>query len=136
MTLCCNTIQYVQLQGSEILKKRYKSPFPALNVFRCEEPVAMDTVYSDEPAIDDGSTCAQLYVGTKSTVADVYSMKSEKQLVNTLEDNICEQGAMKLLIGGSVQSEISSWILDVLHTLSIPSWQSEPQQQHQNPCEQ
>jgi hypothetical protein len=58
----------------------------------------MDTVYSDEPAIDDSSTCAQLYVGTKSTVADVCSMRSEKQLVNMLEDNICEQGAMKLLI--------------------------------------
>jgi hypothetical protein len=104
------------------------------NVFRREEPVAMDTVYSDEPAIDDSSTCAQLYIGTKSTVADVYSMKSEKQLVNTLEDNIREQGAMKLLISDSAQSEISSQILDVLCTLCIPSWQSEPYQQHQNPC--
>jgi hypothetical protein len=94
-------------------------------VFRREEPVAMDTVYSDEPAIDDSSTCAQLYVGTKSTVADVYGMKSEKQLVNTLEDNICEHGAMKLLISDSAQSDISSWILDVLSTLCIPSWQSE-----------
>jgi hypothetical protein len=120
----CNTTQYIQLPGSEILKKRYKSPCPALNVFRREEPVAMDTVYSDKPAIDNSSTCAQLYVGTKSTVADVYGMKSEKQLVNTLEDNICEQGAMKLLISDSAQSEISSRILDVLHTLCIPSWQS------------
>jgi hypothetical protein len=77
----CNMTQYVWLPGSEILKKRYKSPFPALNVFRREELVAMDTVYSDEPAIDDSSTCAQLYVGTKCTVADVYGMKSEKQLV-------------------------------------------------------
>jgi hypothetical protein len=52
--------QYVWLLGSEVLKKRYKSPYPALNVFHCEEPVAMDTVYSDKPAIDDGSTGAQL----------------------------------------------------------------------------
>jgi hypothetical protein len=55
----------------------------------------MDTVYSDAPAIDNSSTCA------KSTVADVYSMKSEKQLVNTLEYNIREQGATKLLISDS-----------------------------------
>ena len=129
------TTQYVRLPGSEILKKRYKSPYPALNVFRREEPVAMDTVYSDVPAIDDGSTCAQLYVGTKSMVADVYGMKSEKQLVSTLEDNIRERGAMKLLISDSAQSEISKRILDVLRTLCIPSWQSEPYQQHQNPCE-
>jgi hypothetical protein len=129
------TTQYVRLPGSEILKKRYKSPFPALNVHRREEPVAMDTVYSDVPAIDDGSTCAQLYVGTLTTVADVYGMKSEKQLVNTLEDNIHERGAMKTLISDSAQVEISKHILDVLRTLCIPSWQSEPYQQHQNPCE-
>jgi hypothetical protein len=78
-----HTTQYVRLPGSEILKKRYKSPFPALNVFCREEPVAMDTVFSDVTSIDDGSTCAQLYVG----------MKSEKQLVNTLEDNISDLGS-------------------------------------------
>jgi hypothetical protein len=88
-----HTTQYVRLPGSEILKKRYKSPFPALNVFCREEPVAMDTVFSDVTSIDDGSTCAQLYVGTKSTVTDVYGMKSEKQLVNTLEDNISDLGS-------------------------------------------
>ena len=129
------TTQYVRLPGSEILKKRYKSPFPALNVYRREEPVAMDTVFSEVPAIDDGSTCAQLYVGTKSTVSDVYGMKSEKQLVNTLEDNIRERGAMKQLISDSAQSEIGKRILAILRTLCIPSWQSEPYQQHQNPCE-
>jgi hypothetical protein len=95
----------------------------------------MDTVYSDVVAIDDGSTCAQVYVSTKSTVTDVYGMKNEKQLVNTLEDNIRERGAMKQLLSDSTQSEISKRILDILRTLCIPSWQSEPYQQHQNPCE-
>jgi hypothetical protein len=56
-------------------------------------------------------------------------MESEKQLVNTLEDNIRERGAMKLLISDSKH------ILDVLCTICIPSWQSKPYQQHQNPCE-
>ena len=37
-----------------ILKKHYKSPFPALNVSRRNEPVATDTVYSDTPAFDNG----------------------------------------------------------------------------------
>jgi hypothetical protein len=95
----------------------------------------MDMVFSDVPAIDDGSTCAQLYVGTKSTVTDVYGMKSEKQLVNTLEDNIHNRGAMKQLISDSAQPELSKRILDILRTLCIPSWQSELYQQHQDPCE-
>jgi hypothetical protein len=42
----------------------------------------MDTVYSDVAAIDDGSMCTQLYVGTKLTLTDVYGMKTEKQHVN------------------------------------------------------
>jgi hypothetical protein len=78
---------------------------------------------------------AQLYVGVKSTVADVYGMKYEKQLVNTLEDNIREHGAMKQLISDSALAEISKRILDILRTLCIPSWQSEPYNQQQNPCE-
>ena len=81
----------------------------------------MDTVYSDVAAIDDGSTCAQIYVGTKSTVTDVYGMRTEKQLVNTLEDNIRDRGAMKQLLSDSAQSEISKRILDILRTLCIPS---------------
>jgi hypothetical protein len=55
-----NTTQYVRLPSNEILKKRFKSPFPVLNVFRCAEPVAMDTVYSDVAAIDDGSVCSTI----------------------------------------------------------------------------
>ena len=38
-----------------MLKKHCKSPFPALNVSRRNEPVATDTVYSDTPAINNGS---------------------------------------------------------------------------------
>jgi hypothetical protein len=42
---------------------------------------------------------------------------------------------MKTTISDSAQVQISKRILDVLRTLCIPSWQSEPYQQHQNPCE-
>jgi hypothetical protein len=42
---------------------------------------------------------------------------------------------MKQLISDSAQSEISKRILDILRTLCIPSWQSEPYQQQKNPCE-
>jgi hypothetical protein len=62
-------------------------------------------------------------------------MKSTKELVNTLEDNIRDRGAMKMLISDNAQVEISKRIMDILRTLFIPSWQSEPYQQNQNPCE-
>jgi hypothetical protein len=73
---------------SSYLKHRYKSPFPALNVWRRPEAVATDTVYSDTPAIDGGEKSAQLFIGSNSLYADAYGMKTDKQFVNTLEDNI------------------------------------------------
>ena len=129
------TTQYARMPMSVLLKKRYRSPYPACNVPRRNEPVATDTVYSDTPAIDDGSTCAQLFVGTESLVTDVYGMKSDRQFVNTLEDNIRTRGAPTKLISDRAQVEIGRKVLDILRSLFISSWQSEPHQQHQNPAE-
>jgi hypothetical protein len=88
------TTQYARMPNSTILKKHYKSPFPALNVQRRDERITRDTVYSNAPDIDGGETCAQIFVGTETLVIDVYGMKTEKQFVNTLEDNIRERGAL------------------------------------------
>ena len=68
------TTQYARMPMSTHLKKRFKSPYPALNVHRRNEPIATDTVYSDTPAIDGGETHAQLFVGTESLVTDVVGM--------------------------------------------------------------
>jgi hypothetical protein len=62
-------------------------------------------------------------------------MKTEKQFVNTLEDNICEQGAMSRLLSGRAQVTISAHVVGILRALHIGQWQSEPHQQHQNPWE-
>ena len=120
---------------SAILKKHYKSPFPALNVTRRDEPVATDIVYSNTPAIDNGCKQAQIFVGTKTMFTDVYGMKTDSQFVNTLEDCIRDRGAMSQLISDSAQVEISKRVLDVLRALCIGDWHSEPHQQHQNPAE-
>ena len=69
-------------------KMNYKVPFPAANVARWNEPIDTDTVYSDTPAVDDGSTCAHLYFRLDTLVTDVYGMKSDAEFVNTLEDTI------------------------------------------------
>ena len=62
---------------SAFLKNHYKSPFPEMNVYRRDKPVATDTIYSDTHVIDDGYTCDQLFVGTKSLVSDVYGIKTD-----------------------------------------------------------
>ena len=97
------TTQYSRIPMSTILKKNYKSPSPALNVHLRSETVATDTVYSDNPAIDYEYTSAQIFVGTKYLVTDLYGMKTDKQFVNTLEDNIRQRGAMDKLISDRFQ---------------------------------
>ena len=87
------TTQYARLPMSTLLKKQYKSPFPTLNVHRRDEPVAMDTIYSDTLAIDSGVTIAQVFVGVGSLATDVYAIKTDWQFINTLEDQIRTRGA-------------------------------------------
>ena len=118
--------------GSLQLKKTFKTPFPACNIHRRNEAVATDTVFSDVAAIDDGSMAAQIFVGRESLVTDVYGVKTEKQFVNTLEDNIRKRGAMDKLISDRAQVEISNRVLSILRGYMIDSWQSEPHYQHQN----
>ena len=119
------------------LKKHLKSRNPALNVPRRHEAVATDTVYSDTPVIDSGVKLAQLFVEKESLVSDIYPMRSGKQFVNTLEDNICRHGAMDKLISDSAKNEmlISHKVKDILRAYNINDWQSEPYHQNQNPAE-
>ena len=114
------------------MRKHFKSRFPAFNVMRRNEPVATDTIFSDTPAVDDGSKCAQFFVGRETLVSDVYGMKTDKEFVNTLEDNIRRRGAMDKLISDRAKAEISEKVLDILRALMIKDWQSEPYHQHQN----
>ena len=126
------TTQFACTNLGSLMKKHFKSPFPACNVARRNEPVATDTVYSDVPAIDGGQTAAQLFVGRNTLVTDAYGMTSDKQFVNTLEDNIRKQGAMDKLISDSAQVEVGKRVKDILRALVIDDWQSEPHYQHQN----
>ena len=101
-----SSTQHDLAPASSFLKKTYCSLFHAFNVKRRSELVAANTVCSDTPAVDDRSTCAQIFVGTKTLVADFYRMKTDKQFLNTLEDNIRKRGAMYKLISDSSQSKI------------------------------
>jgi hypothetical protein len=130
-----NSTQFYRKSTGTHLKKTYRSPFPACNVHQRSEGVATDTVYAETPAIDDGATIAQFFVDTDSLVCDVYSMKTDKQFVNALQDNIQHRGAMTKLISDHAQVEISKKVEDILRHYIIGDWQSEPHYQHQNPTE-
>ena len=62
-------------------------------------------------------------------------MRSGKQFINTLEDNIRRRGAMDKLISDSAKNEISHKVQDILRAYNISDWQSEPHHQNQNPAE-
>jgi len=85
-------IQYARMPYNTVLKWQYKSPNPALNVMRRNEPVTMDTIYSDTPAINGGETYAQIFVGTKTLLTDIYGMQSSANFPSTLMDNITARG--------------------------------------------
>lgn len=119
------------------IQQTIRSPYPALNRHRRSEPVATDTIYSETAAVNTGGQKhAQVYVGRKSLVIDVYGMKSDKEFVNTLEDVIRKRGAMDKLISDHSQTELSARVLDILRALCIDNWQSEANYQHQNFAEQ
>ena len=120
----------------DYLKKHFKSRNPVFNIPRRNEPVATDTIFSDTPAINDGSTMAQFFVGRDTLVCDAYGIKTQKQFINTLYDNIRFRGAMTTLITDGGRSEISKKVADLLRSLFIKQHESEPYHQHQNKAEQ
>jgi hypothetical protein len=130
------TTQYARMPLNTVLCKCFKFPNPAVNVRQRDEPVAMDTIQSNVPAIDGGEKYAQIFVGTKSLVTDVHGMKSPAQFSGVLTDEIITRGAPTKLISDSARVETSKEVRGILRTYGISSWQSEPHQQHQNPAEQ
>ena len=58
-------------------------------------------------------------------------MKSDKEFVSTLEDNIRKRGATDKLINDRAQVEISNKVLDILCNYVIEDWQSGPYHEHQ-----
>ena len=119
----------------DYIKKHLKSRNPVFNIPRCSEAVATDTIFSDTPAVDDGSTMAQFFCGRDTLVCDAYGIKSTKQFINTLSDKIRKWGAMDTLISDGGKYDISKGVTDFLHSLFIQDYQSESYHQDQNKTE-
>ena len=73
---------------------------------------------------------AQFFCGHDTLVCDAYGIKSTKQFINTLSDNIRKQGAMDTLISDGGKYEISKQVTDLLHSMFIQDYH-----QHQNKAE-
>jgi len=62
------------------LRQTFKSPNPILNVPRRPEAMATDTVKASVPAVDNGSTAAQYFVGRESLFQEAYGVRSDASL--------------------------------------------------------
>ena len=126
------TTQWAVISTRFPMRKHLKSGFPAFKILQwSDEAVPNETIFSDTPAIYSGVPKAQLFIDKTTLVADVHCLKSTKQFVNTLENNIYFQGAMIKLFSDCAQVEISNKVKDILGMCHSSSWNSEPY--HWNP---
>ena len=68
--------------------KDLKSNSPATNVTCHNEPVATNTMFSNEPALGSNPTAVQIFIGHNSKYIDVYRVAADCDLSCTLEENI------------------------------------------------
>ena len=113
------------------LRKHFKTRVPGANVGRCNEAVAMDTYFSDTPVIGTTVKMAQIYVGRKTLVTDVYPMTNETQIPSTFEHNIKDRGAMITIISDGAKAATSAHIKAMCGLYQVKDYQSEPHHQHQ-----
>jgi hypothetical protein len=73
-----HTTQYACLPTGAMFWCAFKSPYPALNVMPPNEAIACHIVYSDVPAVNDGSTA-------DIQVTDIYGIKMIKSLTTHLK---------------------------------------------------
>jgi hypothetical protein len=101
------------------------SPNSILNLPRRHKEVATDTLYSNSPAFDSGSTAAQFFIGRKSNFQSARQLgSSDKDFIHTLMDEIRKYGAMDRLTSDNAKAGISARVKDVLRTLNINNWQA------------
>ena len=81
--------------------KHFKSCFPADSVSHQNEPIATDTMFSDQATLGRNAQAAQKFIGCNSKYIDVYGVVTDQDLSHTLEENIMSCGAMDVLISNN-----------------------------------
>ena len=135
------TTQFMRTTVTFPFRHHYKTRCPAANVRRFNDDVAMDTMFCDVPALDDGilghggCTMAQVYCGRRTQLTKVYGMQLESQMPETLQDFIRDVGAPNLLISDNSKVQIGAKTRSLLRYFEIKDHQSEPHYQNQNYAE-
>ena len=128
------TTQYVKNSLRIPMRRHFKTRNRATYVRRLREIICTDTFFASRPA-KDGITCAQMYVGKKSGLTQVFGMSSESQFSETLQDFIRKWGAPDVLMSDNAKSETGKKVKKILREYCIKDQQSEAHQQNQNLAE-
>ena len=94
---------------SGYLRRRHCSPNPAANYYRRSEIDFTDTMFGDVPAVDNGATAAQLWVGKSSKFTTVHALKglTEEDILFTLQDRIRNHGAPEHIAANNTANELN-----------------------------
>ena len=114
------------------LFKRWKSPNPAMNVFRLQDDLLTDMIYSDTEALDNGHTKAQIFFGRKSHIIHVEPISNTFPFIKCLQNFVRKWGAPDRLLGDHAGNQTSHRVMDYLRLLWIGFWCSEAYYKHQN----
>ena len=119
----------------DYIKNHFKPRNPVFIIPRCSEDVATDTIVSDTPAVDDGSTMAQFFCGHDTLVCDAYGINQPN---NSSTPSLITSENGEPWIPSSVMEgkyDISKGVTDLLQSLFIQDYQSESYHQDQNKTE-
>ena len=116
----------------DYIKHHFMPRNPVFSIPRCSEDVGTDTIFSETPAVDDGSTMTKFFYGHDTFACDTYGIKSTKQFISTLSSNTRKWGAMITLTRDGGTYDISKGVTNLPHSLFIQDFKSEPYHQQQN----
>ena len=116
----------------DYIKHHFKPRNPVFSIPRCSKDVGTDTIFSETPAVDDGSTMTKFFYGHDTFACDTYGIKSTKQFISTLSSNTRKWGAMITLTRDGGTYDISKGVTNLPHSLFIQDFKSEPYHQQQN----
>lgn len=82
------TTQLARMIIRHPMRRHLKERFPHMNIFRIDEPVSTDPIFSNCRSIYHGYTIAQVFYGVKSHTIFVYGVKSKGEFPTVYRDFI------------------------------------------------
>ena len=96
------------------MKNQIISPNPIMHLPRRQEDVATDTFYSDTPAVENGSTAAQFFIGRTSKYRSVRPLgHSDGNFPKVLMEEIAAYRAMNRITSDGARAQIGERVKDI-----------------------